>query len=149
MQHLSYIPEQFIPEAFFTKLKSGWMTNIPLFLANQLVAEAKFSWRFLSSVVSFCVGKDQVIVLALAFENTAVAIQNRYRWWEYPLWSLKESLARLLYHLKKEDAWCCHLNSPCGGRKTVLRWSVRSCETLLRRHVNSRSWALLGDLVSI
>lgn len=38
MQHLSYIPEQFIPEAFFTGLKSGRMTNVPLFIANQLVA---------------------------------------------------------------------------------------------------------------
>lgn len=55
-------------------------------------------------------------------------------------WAQEESLFWLLYHLKKEDAWCCHLNSPCGRRrKTVLRWSVRFYETLLRRHVNSRS----------
>lgn len=39
MQHLSYVPEQFIPEAFFTGLKPGWLTNVPLFVANQLVAE--------------------------------------------------------------------------------------------------------------
>lgn len=90
MQHLSYIPEELIPEALYTRLKSSWMANVPLFVANQSVAETQFSWKFLSSVVSFCVRKAEVIGWALAFENTAVAIQNKYRWWECPLGSLKD-----------------------------------------------------------
>lgn len=65
-------------------------------------------------------------------------------------WAQEQSLVWLLYHFKKEDAWCCHLNSLCGRRmKTVLRWSVRSWDPAQKAcefQELSSSWGLCRHL---